>query len=71
VVVLVAVVKIILDINLNIPYIQNMWTPIEIFLLTFLLNHSPMKSERLSVKEVIQNREAQLLIESVSLRNDI
>jgi hypothetical protein len=47
-----------------------MWTPVEIFLLTFLLNHSPMKSERLSVKEVIQNREAQLLVESVSLRND-
>ena len=47
-----------------------MWTPIEILLLTFLLNHSPMASERLSVKEVIQNREAQLLIESVDLRND-
>ena len=47
-----------------------MWTPIEIFALTFLLNHSPMTSERLSVKEVIQNREAQLLIESVGLRND-
>jgi hypothetical protein len=47
-----------------------MWTPVEIFLLTFLLNHSPMKSERLSVKEIIQNREAQLLVESVSLRND-
>jgi len=47
-----------------------MWTPIEVFLLTFLLNHSPIKSERLSVKEVIQNREAQLLIESVNLRND-
>ena len=29
-----------------------------------------MKSERLSVKEVIQNREAQSLIESVGLRND-
>jgi len=47
-----------------------MWTPIEIFALTFLLNHSPMTSERLSVKEVIQNREAQSLIESVGLRND-
>ena len=30
-----------------------------------------MKSERLSVKEVIQNREAQLLVESVTLRNEI
>jgi hypothetical protein len=29
-----------------------------------------MKSERLSVKEVIENREAQFLIESVGLRND-
>lgn len=29
-----------------------------------------MKSERLSVKEVIENREAQLLIESVGLRNE-
>jgi hypothetical protein len=48
-----------------------MWSPIEIFLLTFLLNHSPIKSERLSVKEVIQNREAQSLIESVGLRNEI
>jgi hypothetical protein len=47
-----------------------MWTPIEIFVLTFLLNHSPMVSERLSVKEVMQNREAQSLIESVGLRND-
>ena len=47
-----------------------MWTPIEIFLLTFILNHSPMKNERLSVKEVIQNREAQFLIESVGLRNE-
>jgi len=47
-----------------------MWTPIEIFALTFLLNHSPMASERLSAKEVIQNREAQALIESVGLRND-
>jgi len=47
-----------------------MWTPIEIFLLTFLLNHSPIASERLSVKEVIQNREAQSLVESVGLRND-
>jgi hypothetical protein len=47
-----------------------MWTPIEIFLLSFILNHSPMKSERLSVKEVIENREARLLVESVGLRND-
>ena len=47
-----------------------MWTPIEILALTFLLNHSPIASERLSVKEVIQNREAQSLIESVALRND-
>jgi len=47
-----------------------MWTPVEIFLLSFILNHSPMANERLSVKEVIQNREAQLLIESVTLRND-
>lgn len=47
-----------------------MWTPIEIFVLTFLLNHSPIASERLSVKEVIQNREAQSLIESVGLRNE-
>jgi len=47
-----------------------MWTPIEIFALTFLLNHSPMASERLSVKEVMQNREALSLIESVGLRND-
>lgn len=29
-----------------------------------------MKSERLSVKEVIENREAQLLLESVTLRNE-
>ena len=29
-----------------------------------------MKSERLSVKEVIENREARLLVESVGLRND-
>jgi len=47
-----------------------MWTPIEIFALTFLLNHSPMESERLSVKEIMQNREAQYLVESVGLRND-
>jgi len=47
-----------------------MWTPIEIFCLTFLFNHSPMANERLSVKEVIENREAQLIIESVTLRND-
>ena len=47
-----------------------MWTPIEVFLLTFLLNHSPIKSERLSVKEVIENREAQFFIESVGLRNE-
>jgi len=47
-----------------------MWTPIEIFLLTFLLNHFPMKTERLSVEEVIQNREAQLLVESLGLGND-
>ena len=48
-----------------------MWTPIEIFCLTFLFNHSPMANERLSVKEVIENREAKLLIESVILRNEI
>jgi hypothetical protein len=47
-----------------------MWTPVEIFLLSFLFNHSPMANERLSVKEVIENREAQLIIESVTLRND-
>jgi hypothetical protein len=47
-----------------------MWTPIEIFVLTLLLNRSPMAFERLSVKEVIQNREAQLLVESVGLGND-
>jgi len=29
-----------------------------------------MANERLSVKEVIENREAQLIIESVTLRND-
>jgi hypothetical protein len=29
-----------------------------------------MANERLSVKEVIENREAQLLVESVGLRND-
>jgi hypothetical protein len=48
-----------------------MWTPIEIFALFFLLNRSPMATERLSVKEVIKNREAQSLIESVGLRNDL
>ena len=47
-----------------------MWNPIEIFCLTFLFNQSPMANERLSVKEVIENREAQLLMESVGLRND-
>jgi len=47
-----------------------MWTPVEFFCLTFLFNHSPMANERLSVKEVIENREAQLIIESVTLRND-
>lgn len=47
-----------------------MWTPIEVFTLFFLLNHSPMATERLSVKEVVENREAQLLIESVGLRNE-
>lgn len=29
-----------------------------------------MATERLSVNEVIENREAQILIESVGLRND-
>ena len=48
-----------------------MWTPVEIFLLTFLFNHAPIASERLSVKEVVQNREAKSLIESVGLRDDI
>jgi hypothetical protein len=47
-----------------------MWTPVEIFLLTFILNHAPISSERLSVKEVIENREMKMLIESVGLRND-
>jgi len=47
-----------------------MWTPIEIFCLTFLLNHSPMANERLSVKEVIEAQENRIIIESVTLRND-
>ena len=48
-----------------------MWTPVEIFIINFLLNHAPIASERLSVKEIVQNREAKLLIESVGLRDDI
>ena len=48
-----------------------MWTPIEIFYLTFLFNHSPMASERLSVKEVIEAQENKLIVESVTLRNEI
>lgn len=48
-----------------------MWTPVQVFALTFLLNHAPIASERLSVEEVVKNREAKLLIESVGLRDDI
>lgn len=48
-----------------------MWTPIDIFALAFLLNHSPMANERLSVKEVIEAQENKLVIQSVGLRNGI
>jgi hypothetical protein len=48
-----------------------MWTPIEIFSLVFLLNHSPMANERLSVKEVIEAQENKVIIESVGLRDGI
>ena len=47
-----------------------MWTPIDIFVLTFLLNHSPMANERLSVKETIKLKENQIMTESVLIRND-
>jgi len=48
-----------------------MWSPIDIFALVFLLNHSPMENERLSVKEVIEAQENRIIRESVTLRNDI
>lgn len=48
-----------------------MWSPIDIFALVFLLNHSPMENERLSVKEIIKTQENKLIIQSVRLRNDI
>jgi hypothetical protein len=47
-----------------------MWTPIEIFALAFLFNHSPMENERLSVKEVIEAREIKAITENIGLRND-
>lgn len=47
-----------------------MWTPIDIFVLAFLLNHSPMANERLSVKEVIESREIKVITENIGLRND-
>ena len=48
-----------------------MWTPIEIFALAFLFNHSPMANERLSVKEVIEAQENRIIRESVGLRDGI
>lgn len=47
-----------------------MWTPIEIFALAFMLNHSPMESDRLSVKETIKANENKSIIESVNIRSE-
>jgi hypothetical protein len=47
-----------------------MWIPIDIFALCFLLNLSPDKDARLSVKETIRNNENKEMIQSVCLRKD-
>jgi hypothetical protein len=47
-----------------------MWSPIDIFALCFLLNLSPDKDARLSVKETIRNNENKDMIQSVCLRKD-
>ena len=47
-----------------------MWTPIEIFALTFMLNHSPMESDRLSLKEAIRSNENKSIIQSVNIRSE-
>lgn len=47
-----------------------MWSPIDIFALCFLLNLSPDKDARLSVKETIRNNENKDMIQSICLRKD-
>ena len=47
-----------------------MWIQIDIFALCFLLNLSPDKDARLSVKETIRNNENKEMIQSVCLRKD-
>lgn len=47
-----------------------MWSPIDIFALCFLLNLSPDKDARLSVKETIRNNENKEMAQSVCLRKD-
>lgn len=47
-----------------------MWSPIDIFAICFLLNLSPDKDARLSVKETIRNNENKEMIQSVCLRKD-
>lgn len=52
-----------------------MWTPVQIFALTFLLNHSPMEQERLSVREIIIQKvyknQNKLLIEDINKWKDV
>jgi hypothetical protein len=47
-----------------------MWSPIDIFAICFLLNLSPDKDARLSVKETIINNQNKEMIQSVCLRKD-
>jgi len=53
------------------PYIQNMWTPLDIFFIMWHLNFTPCENARLNVKDVIEAQENKIITESVTLRNDI
>jgi hypothetical protein len=48
-----------------------MWTPLDIFFIMWHLNFTPCENARLSVKDVIEAQENKIIIESVTLRNDI
>ena len=48
-----------------------MWSPVDIFFIVWFCNFSPCENARLSVSEVVQAKENQIIIQSIGLRNDL
>ena len=48
-----------------------MWSPIDIFFITWFCNFSPCKDARLDVSKIVKFKENKIISQSVGLRNDL